>query len=122
MPKRLQLLSPSERKRRAPKHPATGSRNGTWNAAGFRIDDQGYVRVRVGHGHPLELSGSGFAYAHHVVWVSAGNPKPGPGELLHHRDEDKTHNALGNLELQTFSEHGRHHAAQRRRRAMRRAS
>lgn len=78
------------------------------------ISEHGYLKVRVGKDHPL-ADPNGYAYEHLGVWAAAGRPLPGPDELLHHRDEDKTNNRLGNLELITRSEHAAHHNADRRR-------
>jgi hypothetical protein len=47
--------------------------------------------------------------------VAAGRPMPGPDQLIHHKNEDKTDNRLSNLELLTRSEHGHHHIKNRTR-------
>lgn len=52
---------------------------------------------------------NGWAYEHVVVWVSAGNLRPSKGEVLHHINEDKTDNRIGNLRLMTRAEHNRLH-------------
>jgi hypothetical protein len=74
----------------------------------------GYVKIRVGRDHPL-ADPNGYAYEHLVVWCAAGRPPPGPGELLHHANEDKTDNRLRNLERKTRSDHGAEHIAGRKR-------
>jgi hypothetical protein len=89
---------------------ARGAANGRWNE-GRMLSSHGYVLVRVGAGHPLAF-GNGYAYEHDIVWVAANGPL-GPGELVHHKNEDKTDNRLENLERLTASEHGRHHAMTR---------
>jgi len=66
------------------------------------------VKVRVGVEHPL-ADPNGYAYEHLVVWCAAGHPRPGPGQLLHHRSEDKTDNRLSNLELLTRIAHAAEH-------------
>ncbi|MEY5098697.1 MAG: endonuclease [Pseudomonadota bacterium] len=76
------------------------------------LSADGYVKIRVGKTHPLAF-GRGYAYEHLVVWVSAGNPRPPKGYLLHHRDEDRTNNRLENLECISRVEHNRLHNAQR---------
>jgi len=91
----------------------SGPRHHRWNN-GKMLDDQGYVKVRVGKDHPLADS-NGYAYEHLVVWVSAGNPLPGPNELLHHKDESRQNNRIGNLELKTKTAHNSHHVAKRQR-------
>lgn len=103
---------------RAPKHPARGAANPSWNELGRRVASNGYEQVRVGAGHPLALA-HGWAYVHLVVWVAAGHPRPGPDELLHHRNGDRLDNRLENLELMTRSEHSTHHNVQRRARRLR---
>ena len=72
------------------------------------ISSQGYVRLRVGKEHPL-ADCNGYAYEHLVVWVSAGNQRPGPGLLLHHKNENRQDNRIENLELLTRSRHNRVH-------------
>lgn len=90
-----------------------GAEHHRWNA-GRMLSEDGYVKVRVGTDHPL-ADPNGYAYEHLVVWCAAGRPRPGDGETLHHRDEDKTNNRLGNLELLTRGEHNAHHNAERER-------
>ena len=96
---------------------SSGSNHYRWNETLVRTD--GYSLTRVGTGHPLEQA-NGYALVHWVVWVSAGNEKPGPGEVLHHINEDREDNRIENLRLMTNSEHRRMHAieeqAQRRER------
>lgn len=72
------------------------------------MDSHGYVKVRVGAGHPL-ADPNGYAYEHLVVWVAAGRARPGPDEILHHANGDKTDNRLENLELLSRAEHGLEH-------------
>ena len=76
------------------------------------ISSDGYIKVRVGREHPL-ADPNGYAYEHLLVWVSAGNSLPGPDELIHHKDEDKQHNVIGNLELKKRSRHNAEHNAKR---------
>lgn len=92
---------------------ARGSRNGRWNS-GRMLSSHGYVLVRVGHSHPLAF-GNGYVYEHHLAWCAAGNAVPGLGEVVHHKNDDKTDNRLENLELVSSSEHMAHHALQRER-------
>lgn len=84
-----------------------GAAHPRWNE-GRMLTDDGYVKVRVGKGHPL-ADPNGYAYEHLLVWVAAGRPRPGPGFILHHRDEVKSNNQLGNLELLTRPAHAAEH-------------
>lgn len=90
-----------------------GAEHHRWSQARM-LNEDGYVKVRVGKEHPL-ADPNGYAYEHLMVWCAAGNPRPGPGETLHHRNEDKTDNRLGNLELLTRSAHNVLHNADRER-------
>lgn len=74
----------------------------------------GYVKLRVGRDHPL-ADPNGYAYEHLVVWCSAGRPRPARNEILHHRNECRSDNRIGNLELLTRAEHNRLHNASRTR-------
>jgi len=91
------------------KHRKAG-RHYRWNAGGS-IASTGYVKLRVGKGHPL-ADPNGYAYEHLVVWCAAGNPRPGKGELIHHQNHDKTDNRLENLSLMTRAEHSAKHIAE----------
>jgi len=90
-------------KNRKPKGPASHR----WSDERM-LSDEGYVKVRVGVEHPL-ADPNGYAYERLVVWCAAGRPRPAPGELLHHKNEHKTDNRLGNLELLTRPEHAAEH-------------
>lgn len=50
---------------------------------------------------------------HHVVWESVNGQLP-DGFEVHHKDENRTNNAVDNLELKTKPDHARHHMAKRR--------
>ncbi|WP_322067961.1 HNH endonuclease [Burkholderia cenocepacia] len=90
-----------------------GDAHHRWND-GRMLSDDGYVKVRVGTEHPL-ADANGYAYEHLVVWCAAGNPRPGPGELLHHKNENKADNRYANLELKPRADHSREHTAERQR-------
>lgn len=92
---------------------ARGCGHYRWNA-GKIISGQGYSKVRVGRDHPL-ADPNGYAYEHLLAWVAAGHPRPGGGEVIHHKNGDKQDNRLGNLELVTRSDHNRRHNVKRRR-------
>ena len=95
---------------------ARASRQHRWKPGGS-VASNGYVKTRVGKSHPL-ADPNGYAYEHTVVWCSAGKPKPQKGELLHHRNEDKTDNRLENLELKKRGEHNAEHLVDRGRDAL----
>lgn len=97
--------NPSSRRNRpsGPSHPR-------WNDERM-VSAEGYIKVRVGREHPL-ADPNGYVYEHLLVWVSAGNPRPPRGFTLHHKDEVKSNNRLGNLELLTRAEHNRRHLAE----------
>lgn len=54
--------------------PGKGSNHGRWNHEKL-ISSHGYVKIRVGKGHPL-ADPNGYAYEHLLVWVAAGNNRP----------------------------------------------
>lgn len=91
---------------------ARGSRHPRWNN-GCALSSHGYVRFKVGKSHPL-ADPNGYAYAHHLVWVAAGNAMLSKGDVLHHRSGDKADNRIENLELISNGEHVRLHGAIRR--------
>lgn len=86
---------------------AKGESHYRWNN-GRMLSSQGYVKVRVGRGHPL-ADPNGYAYEHLLVWSKAGRQLPEDGQILHHRNEDKSDNRLSNLELLTRREHAAEH-------------
>lgn len=95
-------------------HVPTARKHYRWKPGGS-VATNGYVKLRVGKDHPL-ADPNGYAYEHLVVWVSAGNPRPPKGWLLHHKNEDKTDNRLGNLELKRRGVHNAEHLAAEQRR------
>ena len=88
-----------------------GPEHHRWNA-GRLLSEDGYVKLRVGVDHPL-ADPNGYAYEHIVVWCAAGNPRPGDGETLHHKNENKADNRIDNLELLTRGVHNALHIAER---------
>ena len=73
------------------------------------VNEDGYIKIRVGVGHPL-ADPNGYAYEHLVVWCAAGNPRPPKGFRLHHKDEHRSNNQIGNLEiLPSNREHAARH-------------
>lgn len=64
------------------------------------IDSNGYVRILVGSRHVLE---------HRYVMEQALGRKLRKGELVHHKDRNKQHNARQNLRLFTRRRHSSYH-------------
>lgn len=91
---------------------AKASRQHRWRSG--PVASNGYVKVRVGKGHPL-ADPNGYAYEHLVVWVSAGNNRPTRGHVIHHKNEDKTDNRIENLELMTRAQHNSLHNGDKKR-------
>ena len=51
-------------------------------------------------------------YIHRAVWIFHNGPIP-PGHDVHHADDDKSNNVIGNLECLTKAEHASHHGRKR---------
>jgi hypothetical protein len=83
------------------------SGNGNWSG-GRHIASNGYVKVSLGEGHPLADS-KGYIYEHLLVWITSGRPRPLKGFLIHHKDLNKTHNDIDNLELKGCAAHAYDH-------------
>lgn len=88
----------------------TGSRHYKW-CSGIGRHKDGYVKIRVGKGHPV-ADCNGWCYLHQLVWWAAGRVVP-DGMILHHKNEDKTDCRIENLELVTRAEHNLHHNKQK---------
>ena len=82
---------------------------------GGTVASNGYVKLRVGKGHPL-ADPNGYAYEHRVIWTAAGYPLL-KGQIIHHINGNKTDNRICNLEAISRAQHNRHHNAERGRRA-----
>lgn len=90
---------------------ASGDDHHRWNR-GSIVSAEGYRKIRVGKSHPL-ADPNGYVYEHLLVWVSAGNPRPGPGDILHHTNGVKTDNRISNLRIISRAEHNRIHNRER---------
>lgn len=94
-------------------HPRA-SRQHRWNPGGS-VASNGYVKLRVGIGHPL-ADPNGYAYEHLVIWCASGRPRPAAGCIIHHRNGDKTDNRIQNLALMSRGAHNAEHLAEDERR------
>jgi hypothetical protein len=83
-------------------HPAA-SKHYRWSRERM-IASSGYPKIRVGRTHPL-ADPNGYAYEHLVVWVAAGRPKPGRGEVLRFANGDRRDCRIENLVLVTRAAH-----------------
>lgn len=88
-------------------HAPRASKQHRWKPGGS-VASNGYVKTRVGKGHPL-ADPNGYAYEHLVVWCAAGNDRPSRSQILHHRNGDKTDNRIANLELMDRGAHNAEH-------------
>ena len=77
-----------------------GTRNGNWKG-GFFIRSDGYVAVGV--------VGGGYRLEHDLVMEAHIGRRLLPGENVHHLNEIRHDNVLGNLELTTASRHIKEH-------------
>lgn len=68
----------------------------------------GYRYCRTEPPHP-KRNAKGLYPLHRVLMENKLGRLLLPGEVVHHRDEDKTNDAIENLELLSTSEHSRHH-------------
>ena len=69
----------------------------------------GYRYCRTEPPHPRRNS-KGLYPLHRVLMENKVGRQLGPGEIVHHKDENKENDRIGNLELKTRSEHSAHHA------------
>lgn len=81
-----------------------GVRNPFWKG-GRTVDPRGYVLVKVGVDHHL-ADVRGYAYEHRLVAEQKLGRRLTPDEIAHHDDENKSHNAPGNIEPVTRAQHG----------------
>ena len=82
-----------------------------WNP-GKMASKEGYVKIRVSKNNPL-ADPNGYVYEHLLVWVGAGRPAPESGQLIHHKNGNKSDNRLSNLELKDRQTHNADHNAER---------
>lgn len=99
---------------------AKGEANARWSGGRY-ITSHGYVAVRVEPGHPHAWGADPrvkYAYEHILEMEAHLGRALGPDELVHHGPEGKAENGIGNLTLQTRSDHAKHHAIERGRDAL----
>jgi hypothetical protein len=72
--------------------------------------DPSYIIVMAPDDYPGPTY-DGRIYEHHLVYWEAYGTLPGPGQMIHHLDENKANNFPGNLELVSAKEHAQLHAA-----------
>lgn len=110
--------------KRAKSERTRGEKNPRW--AGGRVrHSEGYVYVSTPD-HPF--ASNSYVFEHRLVmerWLRENDPQSpylmrlgnnlflSPKFLVHHEDEDRQNNAIGNLVCMTPSEHRRHHNATR---------
>jgi len=68
-----------------------------------------YELVVAPPGYPGKLYRGRYCYEHHLVWWRHTGEVPGPGELIHHKNENKRDNRYKNLKKETKGEHNTYH-------------
>lgn len=84
----------------------TGPEHPAWKG-GYRYDKDGYVRTYCPT-HPWPRR-SGYVHEHVRVMELAIGRRLAPGEVVHHKNHDKTDNVLSNLELMAAGSHSSMH-------------
>lgn len=92
---------------------AKAEKHHRWNTEKL-VDSKGYVLIRVGIDHPL-ADPNGYCPEHKLVMCSAMMRDLQGGEVIHHKNGDKTDNRIENLELMGISTHNSIHNAGRNR-------
>lgn len=75
---------------------------------------EGYIPVYLSDDHPFAemRNGGGYVLKHRLVMAKRVGRPLTPFEKVHHRDEDKSNNADGNLILTNAGQHRRYHGTQ----------
>lgn len=88
-----------------------GPQHSQWKG-GRSIDGKGYYKLNINLIEPeyhCMCDKSGWVLEHRYIMAKALNRPLTRKDLIHHRDHDRTNNALENLELTNRSDHMRSH-------------
>jgi hypothetical protein len=72
-----------------------------------------YELVVAPDGYPGKRYRGRYCYEHHLVWWQAHGELPGPGECIHHKNDNKRDNRIENLKLKTKLRHVGDHSHKR---------
>jgi hypothetical protein len=86
-----------------------GANHPAWKG-GTEVDRDGYIRTYA-PSHPWPRR-NGYVLEHVRVMELSIDRRLASDETVHHKDHDRQHNSLGNLELKKRSEHSRLHRLQ----------
>ncbi len=84
-----------------------GSSHPKWNESKITTTD-GYVKIRVGVGHPLADS-NGYCCEHILIMTTFMGRQLKKDEIVHHINGDKKDNRIDNLKIISRSEHNAIH-------------
>jgi hypothetical protein len=90
-------------------HHARGENHPRWNG-GRSVNQDGYVKVQVGKGHPL-ADGNGYAYEHRIIAQAESVVPLTRNDIIHHENRTRDDNAPSNLSATTRDAHNRLHNA-----------
>jgi hypothetical protein len=68
-----------------------------------------YILVVAPEGYPGKRYRGRYCYEHQLVYWQNTGVIPGPGELIHHKNDNKHDNDFGNLELKVVGKHTADH-------------
>ena len=70
-----------------------------------------YILVIASENYPGKKYRDRYCYEHHLVYWKETGIIPKKGEIIHHKDENKTNNNFSNLKLIYSSEHNKIHSS-----------